>query len=104
MESNQAHGPVAEAQCPQPHKERNKFHIKVDEEEVVAWSEGETAELTVKEVLDMSGNQPAEQYYLVEFTGAGHTNRKKYTDLNEQLNIKDHTRFSAVFQGCTPVS
>jgi hypothetical protein len=86
------------------HDRRNKFTFDVDGEHLIAWSEGDTAELKVREVLDMSGNQPAEDYYLVAFLGHGHKERTKHENLDELLLIKDHSRFAAVFKGATPVS
>jgi len=83
---------------------RSKFEFKVDEEVLFAYSEGETAELTVRTVLDMSGNQPPENYYLVEFIGNGHKERIEHKNLDEVLLIKKNVRFAAVFSGCTPVS
>lgn len=86
------------------HEKRHKFDFTVDGEPLIAWSEGDTAELTVREVLDMSGNQPPESYYLVEFTGEGHKHREKHENLDELLHIKKNARLAAVFSGCTPVS
>lgn len=86
------------------HENRHKFEFAVDSEPLFAWSGGAAAELTVREVLDMSGNQPAANYYLVEFTGEGHKHREKHENLDERLHIKEHARFAAVFTGCTPVS
>lgn len=87
-----------------PNASRIKFEFKVDEEVLFAYSEGDTAELSVRTVLDMSGNQPPEQYYLVEFVGNGHKEREEHKNLDEILLIKKHARFAAVFSGCTPVS
>jgi len=88
--------------CPRP--PRRQFDFSVDAERLIAYSEGDTAELTVREVLDMSGNQPAEEYHLIEFSGPQHHERVKHEDLNELLHIKPHARYAAVFRGCTPVS
>ena len=83
---------------------RKKFSFKVDEEHLTAYSEGDTAELTVRTVLDMSGNQPPEKYYLVEFVGDGHKNRVEHKDLEEVLVFKKNARFAACYSGETVVS
>lgn len=83
---------------------RSKFEFKVDEEVLFAYSEGDTVELTVRTLLDMSGNQPPENYYLVEFVGNGHKERVEHKNLDEVLVFKKNARFAAVFSGCTPVS
>ena len=93
---------VSSTCCPPP--QRRQFDFTVDAERLVAYSDGDTAELTVREVLDMSGNQPAEEYHLVEFSGPQHHERVKHEDLSELLYIKPHARYAAVFRGCTPVS
>ncbi len=92
---------IATSHCPAA--PRRQFDFAVDAERLVAYSEGETAELTVREVLDMSGNQPADDYYLVELAGPHHE-RVKHEDLNELLHIKPHARYAAAHKGCTPVS
>jgi hypothetical protein len=69
-------------------------HVKPDAPE-------DAAQLTVKEVLDMSGNQPAEDFYLVEYEGEHHRPPVKHEDLAEVLTIRPHARFSAVYKGPT---
>ena len=94
-------------ECERPdghHDKRRKIEFTVDIEPLIAWTEGHTAELKVKEILDLSGNQPAEHYYLVEFTGEGHEHREKHEKLDETLHVKEHARFAAIYIGCTPVS
>jgi hypothetical protein len=83
---------------------RSRFNFTVDQEPLAAYSGGRTAELTVREVLDMSGNQPPEHYYLVEYIGQGHKESVKHETLDERLHIKENARYAAVFSGCTPVS
>jgi hypothetical protein len=90
--------------CRDDKDKRRDFHFTVEGELLIARSEGDTAELSVRTILDMSGNQPPENFYLVEFRGDGHKDRVKYEDLDKVLNVKDDTRFGAVFKGCTPVS
>lgn len=91
-------------QCHGPSERRNRFDFSVDAERLVAYSEGDTAELTVREILDMSGNQPVEEYSLVEFVGGDHHERKRHDDPDQLLHVKPNARFAALFKGCTPVS
>ena len=86
------------------HKEKHELNFKVDAEALKAYSDHEVAELTVREILDMAGNQPANDYYLIEFIGDGCTNRKEFKDLDERLKVREHARFAAIYRGCTPVS
>lgn len=95
--------PTCESECPSS-EPRNRFDFRVDAERLVAYSEGDTAELTVREILDMSGNQPVEDYSLVELVGGHHHDRIKHENLDELLYVKPHARFAALFKGCTPVS
>ena len=83
---------------------RHPFTFFVDAEKLTAYSEGNTAELTVREVLDMSGNQPATDYYLLEISGHGRDERQKHENLDELLFIKEGAKFAAVYKGATPVS
>lgn len=86
------------------HEKRSKIEFKVDQEDLDVYSEGEAAELTVREVLDISGNQPPEDYELVEFVGPHQTEQNKHVDLNERISVRKHAKFAALFKGCTPVS
>lgn len=86
------------------HEKREKIDFTVDQERLTAYSRGDAAELTVREVLDISGNQPPEDYELVELVGPHHHDQVKHTDLNEVLSVKKHAKFAALFKGCTPVS
>ncbi len=85
------------------HKPRHKIDFLVDRELLQVFSDEDIAHLTVREILDISGNQPPEDYELVEFVG--HENKQeKHTDLSEKLTVKQHAKFAPLFKGCTPVS
>jgi hypothetical protein len=86
--------------CSGPSESRRKFEFTVDCEDLVAYSEGDTAELTVREILDMSGNQPPEQYHLVQVA----PERAKFEELDRQIRVQSNARFKALFRGPTPVS
>ena len=84
---------------------RHKIYFTVDGEPVeVLSSNPDGTELTVREVLDDSGNKPASDHWLIEFVGEGHKDRKEYRDLDQRIWIKNHARFAAVCLKPTPVS
>ena len=93
--------------CPEGHHphHHHQIHFKVEGEPVEVLSENhEHAELKVREVLDISGYKPASDYWLIEYLGEGHKDRREYKDLDETVVIKNHTRFSVVCTKPTPVS
>lgn len=79
---------------------RRQFHFMVDCEKLIAYSTGDTAELTVREILDMAGNQPAEDYHLVQVA----PERQKFENLDRVVLIRQDAKFKALFCGPTPVS
>jgi hypothetical protein len=58
------------------------------------------AELTVREILAKSGNDPA-THYLVELQG---DHQIPYKNLDEELKVHENEKFAAIFTGPTPVS
>lgn len=59
--------------------------------------------LTVGRILELSGNTPVNEYYLIEFdpdTGG----QTPHRDLTEPIAIHLRHKFAAVFLGGTPVS
>ena len=88
------------------HQHRHhKIHFTVDGEQVEVLSNShEETELTVREVLDDSGNKPPSEFQLVEFIGEGHKERKEFKDLDERIVVKNHARFAAICLKPTPVS
>ena len=56
-------------------------------------------DLTVRQILDHAGFRPPEQYRLIR--DAGH---KVYTSLDEVVEVHEHERFTALFEGPTPTS
>lgn len=113
MESNQLQtasqpptggdGSRDECQC-KPHEHRKEIHFSVDGEPLIAWSNDDEAKLSVSAILQMAGNEPPSDYYLVEFAGEGHAKREKFENIEQVVPVKSHSRFAAVFRGCTPVS
>ena len=87
------------------HHHHHEVDFTVDGEpvEVLSASHDE-AELTVKEVLDVSGNKPPSDFYLVEFVGEGHKERREFKDLDQTIRVKKHARFAAICMKPTPVS
>ena len=63
----------------------------------------EKQEITVREVLELSGNEPVEQYELEELHGKS-DNEKTYKNLDEMIKVHPNQRFSATFKGETPYS
>src|SRR4051812_9673583 len=87
------------------HEHHHKIHFKVDSEPVEVLSKHQDqTELTVREVLDISANTPAEKHWLVEFRGEGHSDRYEYKNLDEKIVIHQNARFAAVCEKPTPVS
>lgn len=98
-------GQTVVGQCGHDHNEkREKIEFTVDQEHLSVYSGGDAAELTVREVLDISGNQPPEEYELIEYVGPHKKEEVKHDDLNELLSVGKHAKFAALFKGCTPVS
>lgn len=87
----------------QDRQKPNKIQFTVDKEKFVVEADGPTASLTVRQVLEMSGNQPPEEYELIEFVGP-HKQEVRHENLDEVLAVQDHARFAALFKGPTPVS
>jgi len=87
------------------HHHRYQIHFTVDREpvEVLSGNRDET-ELKVREILDISGNKPASDFWLVEYVGEGHKDRLEYKDLDQKIKVKNHARYSAVCEKPTPVS
>ena len=87
------------------HERRHEIHFTIDGEpvEVLSTNPDET-ELKVREVLDDGGFKPPEDYWLIQFFGEGHKERKEYKNLDETIKIKNHARFGAVCVKPTPVS
>lgn len=84
---------------------RHQIRFTVDGEPVeVLSSNREATELTVREILDDSGNRPATDFWLIEFFGEGHKERREYKDLNTEIVVKNHARFAAICVRPTPVS
>jgi hypothetical protein len=87
------------------HEHHRPVPFTVDREPQLAHAKSDTkadeAHLTVKEVLDMSGNQPPEDFYLVQYEGEHHHHQIKHDNLTEVLTIRPHARFSAVYKGPT---
>ena len=87
------------------HEHHHSIPFTVDGERVeVLSAHHDKTELTVREILDDSGNKPAADYYLVEFTGEGHKERRELKNLDESVTVKKHARFAAVCMKPTPVS
>jgi hypothetical protein len=57
-------------------------------------------ELTVRQILANSGNDPA-THYLVELQG---DHQVPFKNLDEELKLHEHEKFAAIFTGPTPVS
>ncbi len=82
-----------------------KINFKVDSEPVEVLSKHhDHTELSVREVLDISANTPADQFWLVEFRGEGHSDRHEFKNLDEKIVVHQHARFSAICEKPTPVS
>ena len=89
----------------QPVHHRHQIHFTVDGEPVEVLSAyREAADLTVREILDDSGNKPPSDFYLIEFFGEGHKHRQEFKDLDQSVKVKQHARFAAVCLRPTPVS
>lgn len=98
METTVVHG-----QQGKPDKQE-KIDFTVDQEKFTVYSDGPTAQLTVRQILEMAGNTPAEEYELIQYVGQGHKDEVKHSDLNEVLSVEKHARFAVLFKGPTPVS
>jgi len=59
--------------------------------------------LTVGQILELSGNTPAKNYFLVEYHGQSEK-EVRHDDLNEFINIHENHRFAAGFKSETPLS
>lgn len=59
-------------------------------------------ELTVREILALSGNEPPDQFSLYRLDGDGH--RHKYESLDERVHLHDGIKFAALYCGETPYS
>lgn len=55
--------------------------------------------LTVREILEMGGFAPAENYRLTRENG-----NKTYTEMNQEVPVHKDERFIATYGGTTPVS
>jgi hypothetical protein len=80
------------------HKNNKKTVIYVDYEPV----ETEKRELEVREILVLSGNEPAENFYLIEYKGKHE--KAKHDNLGEVIKIHEGMRFAAVYCGVMPHS
>ncbi len=56
-------------------------------------------ELSVRAILQNGGFSPSEQYRLIRDHGD-----HKYTNLDEEVHLTNHEKFTAIFEGPTPVS
>jgi phenylalanyl-tRNA synthetase beta subunit len=59
----------------------------------------EQHKLSVRTILETAGFMPAENYTLVRDEG-----NHRFTDLNEEVPIHKDERFTAIYNGPTPVS
>lgn len=59
----------------------------------------EHAEMTVRAILTDAGFTPPEQYRLIRDEG-----NKKLPNLDEQIHLHNNEKFTAIFDGPTPVS
>ena len=74
-------------------------HYFVDNEPLETDQRG----LKVREILSASGNEPPENYYLVEYHGQSQQ-EVKHENLDEFINIHEGHRFAAGYKGVTPLS
>jgi hypothetical protein len=87
------------------HPHHHQIHFSVEGEPVeVLSSNHEETELTVREVLEISGNKPASDFWLVEYIGEGHKHREEFKDLDQRIKVRNHSRFSAVCTKPNPLS
>jgi hypothetical protein len=61
--------------------------------------ETDVRQLTVRQVLNRAGFRPPEQYRLIRDEG-----QKVYASLDEEVEIHQNERFTALFEGPTPTS
>lgn len=66
--------------------------FKVDEETVKT----EKNPLTVREILILAGDTPADKFYLIRVKG---NQREDLRDLNQEIELHDGDHFVAVFTG-----
>lgn len=85
-------------------EKQTKIEFTVDKEKFTVYADGDTARLTVRQVLDLSGHEPPEEYELIEYLGPNRKDEVTHSDMNEELNVQKHARFAALFKGPTPVS
>ena len=57
-------------------------------------------ELTVRQILQLAGDDPA-THYILELRG---DQQIPHRDLDESIKIHEKMRFAAIFTGATPVS
>ena len=95
---------VQKAEKHHGHEKRHRIEFTVDNERLEAYSDEPVAHLTVREILDLSGNQPPEEYELIEYRGPHHKEEVKHDNLDEVLAVQEHAKFAALFKGPTPVS
>jgi len=55
--------------------------------------------MTVREILEIAGLTPAEDYRLIRENG-----NKEFTDYNEEVPISKNESFMALYKGVTPTS
>ena len=59
--------------------------------------------LTVRQILELSGNTPAENYFLIEYRGQSDQG-VRHDDLAKPVAIHEGHRFAAGYRGETPLS
>ncbi|HEX8520902.1 MAG TPA: hypothetical protein VF669_01515 [Tepidisphaeraceae bacterium] len=90
------------ANQPQVQSKPDKPHLTIF---LVDNEEFETAqkELTVRQILTMSGNVPEEDYFLIEYKGQSQQ-EERHDNLDDVIKVHEKQRFSAGFKGTTPLS
>lgn len=71
---------------------KNQHVFKVDDETIKT----DKDQLTVREILQLAGDTPPDEYYLVLVHG---NNKTEYKDLDQVLDIKNGLHFLAVHRG-----
>jgi len=56
----------------------------------------------VRQILQEAGQVPPESFFLIEF-GPG-SEERRFTDLDQEIDLHENQRFAAVYRGSTPVS
>lgn len=84
--------------------QNNSEHGNYHDRTISLWINGEKYEtsshkLTVRQILEIGGFTPPEQYRLIRENGD-----KIFTDMNQELPIHEDERFTATYGGRTEVS